>query len=102
MIRSIEIILGHIMEERFGVRNSGCLNPGVRGAGFWNTRYMDVALTHLREQGDEVREEDVERLSPLGNTHLNLLGRYRFPEDEAILDAELRPLHQPDPMDEPF
>jgi hypothetical protein len=68
----------------------------------WNTRYLDAALTQMREQGAEVRQEDVARLSPLGNTHLYLLGRYRFPEDKAILKGELRPLCQPDPMDELF
>lgn len=39
---------------------------------------MDLALTQLRTQGVEVRDEDVARLSPLGYGHVNLLGRYEF------------------------
>jgi TnpA family transposase len=59
----------------------------------WNTRYMDAALSYLRSRGEEVKSEDVARLSPLGDSHFNVLGRYHFTISDSILNGELRPLH---------
>lgn len=56
----------------------------------WNTRYLDAAVTALRERGDPV---DAARLSPLGHAHLNCLGRYSF---AAPHRTGLRPLRDPD------
>lgn len=61
----------------------------------WNTYYMDVALTHLREQGLVVKAEDVARLSPLNYSHINMLGRYRFALPESLQRGEMRPLRNP-------
>jgi hypothetical protein len=36
----------------------------------WNTRYQDAALKQLRRSGFDVREGDVQRLSPLGHDHI--------------------------------
>jgi len=58
----------------------------------WNTRYMDAALTHLRNQGIDVHDEDVVRLSPLRFKQINLLGRYHFKLNEQPALGELRPL----------
>ncbi len=58
----------------------------------WNTRYMDAALAHLRDSGHPVRDEDAARLSPLGDSHLNLVGRYSF---RSATVPGLRPLRQP-------
>ncbi len=44
----------------------------------WNTRYQNAALEQLRRDGPDVHDDDVRRLSPLGNDHINVLGRYRF------------------------
>jgi hypothetical protein len=62
---------------------------------------MDVALDQLRSQGEEVRAEDVARLSPLADSHFNMLGRYHFTLSDSILRGELRPLRNPDAV-EPF
>ena len=61
----------------------------------WNTRYQQAALNHLREQGEEVHGEDVERLSPLRHEHVNMLGRYHFDLYGRVADGELRPLGTP-------
>jgi hypothetical protein len=53
---------------------------------------MDAALAHLRDSGHPVRDEDAARLSPLGDSHLNLVGRYSFPSATV---PGLRPLRQP-------
>jgi hypothetical protein len=57
----------------------------------WNTRYMDAALNYLRSKGKEVEVEDVARLSPLGDSHFNVLGRYHFTLSDSILRGEMQP-----------
>ena len=60
----------------------------------WNTRYQDAALNQLRHSDFDVRGDDVQRLSPLGHEHINLLGRYQF-SDIDLADGQLRPLRDP-------
>ena len=55
----------------------------------WNTIYMDAALDRLRAEGHEPRPEDVARLSPLGHTHVNMLGRYAFTLPDTVARGEL-------------
>ena len=62
----------------------------------WNTLYTEAALNHLRSRGEDVKPEDVARLSPLGHEHINVLGRYSFALADGIAEGELRPLYQPD------
>ena len=61
----------------------------------WNTIYLGAVLTQLRSDGVVVAAEDVERLSPLGFGHINMLGRYQFTLAEPILRGELRELRDP-------
>jgi hypothetical protein len=61
----------------------------------WTTRYMDAALAHLRANGVSIKPEDVARLSPLGDKHFNVLGRYHFHVTDSILKGELRSLREP-------
>ncbi len=74
----------------------GALGLVVNIIALWNTRYMEASLARLRDVGAEVRPENVQRLSPLGHEHVNLLGRYHFSADGSISDGELRPLRDPD------
>nr|WP_285441103.1 Tn3 family transposase [Streptomyces sp. ISL-21] len=64
----------------------------------FNTRYMDAAITRLRADGFEVRDEDVSRLSPFVRHHINILGRYSFQLPD--LPGGLRPLRDPPAVDE--
>ncbi|MEW6422367.1 MAG: Tn3 family transposase [Deinococcota bacterium] len=64
----------------------------------WNSRYLELAVEYLRAQGDEVRDEDVERLSPLRFEHIHLEGRYAFTLAEAVKQGGLRPSRDPDDM----
>jgi hypothetical protein len=66
----------------------------------WTTLYMDRALAQLRAQGATLDDEDVARLSRLGTSHINLLGRYHFSLPEAIAGGEFRPLRDPAEFDE--
>ena len=56
---------------------------------------MDRALARLRAEGALVLPADVERLSPLGYRHINVLGRSSFALPEAQRRGEPRPLHDP-------
>ena len=66
----------------------------------WNTIYIDAVLRHLRNEGYQLRDEDVARLSPfVHKRHINLLGRYSFAVPEAVSRGELRLLRNPDDPD---
>jgi TnpA family transposase len=79
----------------------GALGLVVNAIVLWNTRYMEVALRQRHAEGYVLREEDIERLSPFGQRHINLLGRYYFGLPEAVQRGEPRPLRDPrDPSQE--
>jgi hypothetical protein len=61
----------------------------------WNTIYMEAALDQLREEGFDVRAEDVARLSPLIHDHIHMLGRYSLTIPEVVAKGGLRPLRDP-------
>ncbi len=44
----------------------------------WNTRYLDAAVAQLRAEGHDIKGEDVARISPFKDRHMNFLGRYLF------------------------
>ena len=68
----------------------------------WNTLYLDRAVSRLIEQGAEVRDEDLARVSPLMHSHVRLLGRYHFRLDEAVEGGGMRPLRDPDAPEDGF
>ena len=73
----------------------------VNAVVLWNTIYMDAALNQLRDEGFQVLDEDIARLSPLGHEHINMLGRYAFTLPDSVARGELRPLRDPNqPVDE--
>ena len=53
----------------------------------WNTVYLDKIVNTLRAKGEEVPDEYLAHVSPLGWQHINLLGRYEFDLTQAY------PLH---------
>ena len=55
----------------------------------WNTLYLDRVVSYLQQQGAEVRDGDLARVSPLMHAHIRALGRYHFRLHEAV--AEGRP-----------
>ena len=76
----------------------GILGLVVNAIVLWNTRYIDAALAELRRNGHPVNGADVQRLSPLGDKHINVHGRYSF---AALTVSGLRPLRDPNTPDEP-
>ena len=65
----------------------------------WNTVYIDEALRALRDQGYQVRDEDVARLSPFIRKHINVRGRYSFYRPAS--GGGRRPLRDPEAPDDP-
>jgi len=68
----------------------GALGLVLNAVVLFNTRYMDAAVTQLRTEGFDVRDEDLARLSPFARHHINMLGRYSFILPD--LPEGLRPL----------
>ena len=81
-------------EDQLGALGLG-VNRSVRG----NTSERVRARTHLRTDGYALQDADIARRSPLGNAHLNVLGRYSFTLAEPLLRGEWRPFRQPDQDD---
>jgi TnpA family transposase len=78
----------------------GALGLVVNALILWTTRYMDAAINHLRSAGVEVKPEDVARLSPLTSRQFHMQGRFHFNVTEEILRGEMRPLRDPETMDD--
>jgi len=72
----------------------GALGLVVNAIALFNTRYMDRAVTHVRDTGKTVDDADVEHLSPLVRDHIELHGRYSFDLPEVVREGVLRPLPQ--------
>ena len=72
----------------------GALGLVVNAMVLWNTLYMHRALEEMRGRGMKIATEDIERLSPLGYDHINLLGRYTFSLSEEIRQGAFHPLRE--------
>ncbi|EJR26734.1 hypothetical protein IIG_05060 [Bacillus cereus VD048] len=53
---------------------------------------MTAALDAIRENGVEIDKEDIQRLSPVGHEHINIVRRYSFHLPEEVENGALRPL----------
>lgn len=73
----------------------GTLGLVLNAIVLWTTEYIDAAVTQLKAEGHEIRDEDIARLSPLKHRNLNVLGRYSFTASTPAAGA-LRPLRDPD------
>ena len=78
----------------------GALGLVVNAMVLWNTIYMHEALEHLRADDRAVATEDVARLSPLDHEHFNFLGTYSFSLAEEVRSGHLRPLRNPEEIEE--
>lgn len=72
----------------------GALGLVLNAVVLWTTKYIDAAVAQLRAEDQEIRDEDVSRLSPLKHKNLNVLGRYSF--TPSVPAGGLRPLCDPD------
>ncbi|SCK05027.1 Transposase and inactivated derivatives, TnpA family [Streptomyces sp. LamerLS-316] len=73
----------------------------LNAVALWNTRYLDAAVVQLRaEGGHDIKDEDVARLSPLKDRHINFLGRYLFTIKASGPGQGLRPFRDPDTVED--
>jgi TnpA family transposase len=78
----------------------GALGLVVNALALWTSFYLDRAVEHLRKQGEEVREEDLARISPLVREHVHVLGRYQFTLEKTVAEGGMHPLRDPTQIDE--
>jgi len=78
----------------------GALGLVVNAVCLFNSLYLDEAVRGLREEGQEVADEDLARVSPLMRDHVRVLGRYHFTLDDSVAGGGMRPLRDPSEPDE--
>jgi TnpA family transposase len=74
------------------LNQANCLNLIVNAIIVWNTVYMQAAVAHLRETGQEITDEDLSQLSPVRFEHINVHGKYSFDISVPLDENGLRPL----------
>lgn len=78
------------------LNQAACLNLVVNAVTVWNTVYMQAALDQLKNEGYEVKDEDIEHLSPARSAHINVYGKYYFNVEEGLRRKGLRELRKPE------
>ena len=58
----------------------------------WNTVYLDRAITAIKEHGQQVDDNLLQYLSPLGWEHINLTGDYVWKQNKQPKKGKFRPL----------
>jgi len=76
-------------------RASG-LNLVVAAIILWNTVYLGRAIQVLRDSGQDVTEELLPHISPLGWEHINLTGDYTWQQNLLVEQGQFRALRVPD------
>ena len=90
--------LGEIRDRGFEqqrYRASG-LNLLTAAIVLWNTVYIERAVNALREQGQEIDDDHLQYLSPLGWEHINLTGDYLWKSNVKVGNGRFRPLRRLD------
>lgn len=65
-----------------------------------DTRYLTAAIDELRATNPGlISDEGLAQLSPVGHTHVNPNGRYRFDTSGTPTEGRLRPLREVAPSD---
>jgi len=59
---------------------------------YWNTFYLDRALTELLQLHPDIDHDDLARITPLAYDHIRILGRYSFTLNPHVQLGNYRPL----------
>jgi TnpA family transposase len=73
---------------------ASCLVILMAAIALWNTTYLADAVEAMRAEGEEVPDELLVHLSPMGWRHINLLGRYQFRSAQQWDLQQRRPLRK--------
>ena len=68
-----------------------CLNIFLSTLIIWNSRYLEKVYLEVKDE-QWFDEEEFKRVSPLGTSHVNFLGRYILEYAEISTDDGLREL----------
>ena len=88
--------LGEVRERTFEnqrYKASG-LNLVTAAIVLWNTVYIEKSVEHLKKQGEQINEELLQHLSPLGWEHIHLTGDYVWYNQINLKKGEFRPLRK--------
>ncbi len=75
------------------LQRASALNLLINAISIWNTVYLSKAIEVLKKKED-INEELLKHISPLGWEHINFLGEYRFNRKETTTLESLRSLQQ--------
>lgn len=89
--------LGELRDRSFdnqSYRASG-LNLVVAAIILWNTVYIERVVQMLSDQGQEIDDELLAHVSPLGWEHINLIGDYIWQQNRQVSQGKFRALFKP-------
>ena len=75
------------------LQRASALNLIINAISIWNTLYLEKAINHKKSIGEEVNEDLITHISPLGWEHINMLGEYSFNFDTNESTELTRPLN---------
>jgi len=74
------------------LQRASALNILINAISIWNTVYLEKAIEHYAKE-NPFDESLLKHISPLGWEHINLLGEYRFDNNDIPKEDEFRPLN---------
>ena len=60
------------------LQRATALNLIINAISIWNTIYLEKAIKHKKSIGNDINENLIANISPLGWEHINMLGEYSF------------------------
>lgn len=75
------------------LKRASALNLIINATSIWNTLYLEKAIDYKRSIGEDVNEDLITHISPLGWEHINMLGEYIFNLEDNDSKELTRPLN---------
>lgn len=75
------------------LQRATALNLIINVINIWNTIYLEKAIEYRKSIEEDVNEDLITHISPLGWEHINMLGEYQFKFDDNQDKEILRPLN---------
>lgn len=75
------------------LQRATALNLIINAINIWNTIYLEKAIDYKKSIGEDVNEDLITHISPLGWEHINMLGEYSFNFDDNESKELTRPLN---------
>ncbi|MEG2618779.1 MAG: Tn3 family transposase [Bacilli bacterium] len=75
------------------LQRATALNLIINAISIWNTIYLEKAIKYKKSIGEDINEDLIANISPLGWEHINMLGEYRFKFNDKEDKDVIRPLN---------